>query len=161
MIPNEGDSEDEIPSDEEGVPETVFGSGSSYRNRDNGANDGSHSEDVFGIYELLEKRNNKTEDQMASPSIPYPPGFTPNGSEVRDNCNSDEVVINGKEPNIDSNNPLETNDLKDPQSETVKSSSLLDKKGDTSFKKMEDRSWKLWRILFRWVKLWVIQWMGV
>nr|GFD54116.1 RNA-directed DNA polymerase, eukaryota [Tanacetum cinerariifolium] len=73
---NEEDLGDKYDSEEEGVPETVFGSNaSSYRKVDDDKGI-FHSEDPFGIYKILNNKN-----RASSPSLSHPPGFTPKESD--------------------------------------------------------------------------------
>nr|GEY84497.1 RNA-directed DNA polymerase, eukaryota [Tanacetum cinerariifolium] len=75
-FPNDNvvESEDEYVSDNEGVPETVFGSYSSSLKQDNRDTKESQSKDPFEIYDLL---NKKPDDKcIPSPSLSHPPGFT-------------------------------------------------------------------------------------
>ncbi|GJR16471.1 RNA-directed DNA polymerase, eukaryota [Tanacetum coccineum] len=65
-------------SDDDGVPETVFGSNTSSPNQVNGGKENSKSEDPFGIYDMLaNKKDNVTSESR--PSLSHPPGFTPEG----------------------------------------------------------------------------------
>ncbi|GKD34753.1 RNA-directed DNA polymerase, eukaryota [Tanacetum coccineum] len=80
--PNEEEPGDDYASDEDGVPETVFGSSSSSHNHDNGDKDATHSKDPFGIYDLL-KNKKGGDNHEPSPSLSHPPGFTPEASEKR------------------------------------------------------------------------------
>ncbi|GKC79333.1 RNA-directed DNA polymerase, eukaryota [Tanacetum coccineum] len=78
--PNEEEPGDDYASDEDGVPETVFGSSSFSHNHDNGDKDATHSKDPFGIYDLL-KNKKGGDNHEPSPSLSHPPGFTPEASE--------------------------------------------------------------------------------
>ncbi|GJZ96376.1 RNA-directed DNA polymerase, eukaryota [Tanacetum coccineum] len=80
--PNEEETGDDYASDEDGVPETVFGSSSSSHNHDNGDKDATHSKDPFGIYDLLKNKKGGDNHEL-SPSLSHPPGFTPEASEKR------------------------------------------------------------------------------
>ncbi|GJR15122.1 hypothetical protein Tco_0797774 [Tanacetum coccineum] len=65
-------------SDDDGVPETVFGSNTSSPNQVNGGKENSKSEDPFGIYDMLaNKKDNVTSESR--PFLSHPPGFTPEG----------------------------------------------------------------------------------
>ncbi|GJZ93828.1 hypothetical protein Tco_0666031 [Tanacetum coccineum] len=65
-------------SDDDGVPETVFGSNTSSPNQVNRGKENSKSEDPFGIYDMLaNKKDNVTSESR--PSLSHPPGFTPEG----------------------------------------------------------------------------------
>ncbi|GJY02450.1 RNA-directed DNA polymerase, eukaryota [Tanacetum coccineum] len=65
-------------SDDDGVPETVFGSNTSSPNQVNGGKENSKSEDPFGIYDMLaNKKDNVTSESR--PYLSHPPGFTPEG----------------------------------------------------------------------------------
>nr|GFC49504.1 RNA-directed DNA polymerase, eukaryota [Tanacetum cinerariifolium] len=73
-----------------------------------GHNGEVHSEDPFGVYDLLEK-NKKVVGSMISPSLSHPPGFTPvasknnninnNANNVSD-CNAAHTTSTGAD-NID------------------------------------------------------------
>nr|GEY63734.1 RNA-directed DNA polymerase, eukaryota [Tanacetum cinerariifolium] len=61
----------------------VFGSISLSHNRDNGGNENTHSEDPFEIYQVLENKKGNV-NREPTPSLSYPPGFTPEGAEKCD-----------------------------------------------------------------------------
>nr|GEV11797.1 putative reverse transcriptase domain-containing protein [Tanacetum cinerariifolium] len=64
--------------DDDGVPERVFGSNTSFPNQVDGGKENSKSEDPFGIYDMLSnKKDNVTSESR--PSLSHPPGFTPDG----------------------------------------------------------------------------------
>ncbi|GKA10549.1 RNA-directed DNA polymerase, eukaryota [Tanacetum coccineum] len=106
---------DDLSSDDEGVPETVFGSNLSSNKRANEDNGEVHSEDPFGVYDLLEK-NKKVVGSMVSPSLSHPPGFTPvvsennnmnnNANDVSD-CNAAHFTSTGAD-NIDPKPQVDT-----------------------------------------------------
>nr|GEV92352.1 RNA-directed DNA polymerase, eukaryota [Tanacetum cinerariifolium] len=94
-------SRDDYASDDDGVPETVFGSNSSLYKHDNGDKEGPRSEDPFELYDLL---NNKKggDNYVSSPSLSHPPRFTLEVSKKHDNNATDigdtdckKVVNNG------------------------------------------------------------------
>nr|GEX03856.1 RNA-directed DNA polymerase, eukaryota [Tanacetum cinerariifolium] len=77
FVPNNNDPNNHINeeifgdvygSDDDGVPETVFGSNTSSPNQVDGGKENSKSEDPFGIY-----------DSESRPSLSHPPGFTLEG----------------------------------------------------------------------------------
>ena len=74
--PNEEEFGDECESDEDGVPETVFGSHINSPNQDNGDKENTYSDDPFGIYNLLESKK-RNANHETSHSLSHPPGFTP------------------------------------------------------------------------------------
>nr|GEW30673.1 RNA-directed DNA polymerase, eukaryota [Tanacetum cinerariifolium] len=80
---NEEEIRDEYDSDDDGVPETVFGSISSSHNRDNGGNENTHSEDLFEIYQVLENKKGNVNRELTL-SLSHPPGFIPEGAEKCD-----------------------------------------------------------------------------
>nr|GEV47815.1 RNA-directed DNA polymerase, eukaryota, nucleotide-binding alpha-beta plait domain protein [Tanacetum cinerariifolium] len=66
-------------SDDDGVPETVFGSNTSSPNQVDGGKENFKSEDPFGIYDMLSnKKDNVTSESR--PSLSHPLGFTPEGT---------------------------------------------------------------------------------
>nr|GEZ56716.1 hypothetical protein [Tanacetum cinerariifolium] len=77
---NIAEDDDDYGSEDEVVSETVFGANTSSGKQGNDVNERVHLEDIFGFYDLLQKDNSKPVFQMESPSLPYPPGFTPDGS---------------------------------------------------------------------------------
>ncbi|GKA73884.1 RNA-directed DNA polymerase, eukaryota [Tanacetum coccineum] len=81
--PNEEEFGGHFDSDDDGVPETVFGSNYSPHKHDNGDKENTHSEDPFGLYNLLESKKRGV-NRESSPSLSHPPGFTPEDSEKRD-----------------------------------------------------------------------------
>ncbi|PWA88234.1 hypothetical protein CTI12_AA122180 [Artemisia annua] len=78
--PNEEEYKGDYDSDDDGVPETVFGSNSSTHKHVNGDKENTHSEDPFGLYELFEKKECEV-NREPSPSLSHPPSFTPEVSE--------------------------------------------------------------------------------
>nr|GFA52495.1 RNA-directed DNA polymerase, eukaryota [Tanacetum cinerariifolium] len=81
--PNKKEPGNDYASDEDGIPEIVFGSSSSSHKQDNGDKDVTHLEDPFRLYDLL--KNKKGDDNhKPSPSLSHPLGFTPDASEKRD-----------------------------------------------------------------------------
>nr|GEU89013.1 RNA-directed DNA polymerase, eukaryota [Tanacetum cinerariifolium] len=80
---NEEEIRGEYDSDDDGIPETVFGSISSSHNQDNGGNENTHSEDPFEIYQVLENKKGNV-NREPTVSLSHPPGFTPGGDEKRD-----------------------------------------------------------------------------
>nr|GEU77674.1 RNA-directed DNA polymerase, eukaryota [Tanacetum cinerariifolium] len=62
--PNKEELGNDYASDEDGVPETVFGSISSSHKQDNGDKDVTHSEDPFGLYDLLKNKKAIQETKM-------------------------------------------------------------------------------------------------
>ncbi|GKE31159.1 RNA-directed DNA polymerase, eukaryota, partial [Tanacetum coccineum] len=100
-IQNDLDSEGSVDE----VPKTCFDDMLYKQNmKDNAANQcDSHSENPFGIYEVLNKKREKCNiDNITEGSLKYPPGFTPNGegdgsgvasvNEIEENSTSDERV---------------------------------------------------------------------
>ncbi|GJT99340.1 RNA-directed DNA polymerase, eukaryota [Tanacetum coccineum] len=81
--PNEEEFGGHFDSDDDGVPETVFGSNYSPHKHDNEDKENTHSEDPFGLYNLLESKKRGV-NRESSPSLSHPPGFTPDDSEKRD-----------------------------------------------------------------------------
>nr|GEW99831.1 heme peroxidase [Tanacetum cinerariifolium] len=81
-------SGDDYASDDDGIPETVFGSNSSSYKHDKGDKEEPRSEDPFKLYDLL---NNKKggDNYVLSPSLSHPPGFTPEVLEKFDNNATD------------------------------------------------------------------------
>nr|GEY29458.1 RNA-directed DNA polymerase, eukaryota [Tanacetum cinerariifolium] len=87
FVPNNNDPNNHINeevfrdvygSDDDGVPETVFGSNTSSPNLVYGGKENSKSEDPFGIYDMLSnKMDNVT--SKSRPSLSHPLGFTPEG----------------------------------------------------------------------------------
>nr|GEY05878.1 helitron helicase-like domain-containing protein [Tanacetum cinerariifolium] len=87
FVPNNNDPDNHINeevfgdvygSDNDGVPETVFGSNTSSPNKVDEGKENSKSEDPFGIYDILSnKKDNVTSESR--PSLSHPPGFTPEG----------------------------------------------------------------------------------
>ncbi|GJR89741.1 RNA-directed DNA polymerase, eukaryota [Tanacetum coccineum] len=77
---SEEDSGDD--SDEEGVPETIFGDNSSPPNNCSGGMGEQKSDDPFRIYDLLKKQHSGGARE-SSPSLSHPPGFTPEVFEIR------------------------------------------------------------------------------
>nr|GEZ79556.1 cytochrome P450 CYP72A219-like [Tanacetum cinerariifolium] len=87
FVPNNNDPNNRINeevfgdvygSDDDGVPETVFGSNTSSPNQVDGGKENSKSEDPFGIYDILSnKKDNVTSESRHS--LSHPPGFTPEG----------------------------------------------------------------------------------
>ncbi|GKC47775.1 RNA-directed DNA polymerase, eukaryota, partial [Tanacetum coccineum] len=93
---NEDDFGDKYDSEEEGVPETAFGSNASSRSQVDKDKGISHSDDPFEIYKILNNKNRES-----SPSLSHPPGFTPEMSDKIDEVVKDigEPVMNmDKEP---------------------------------------------------------------
>ncbi|GJW10712.1 RNA-directed DNA polymerase, eukaryota [Tanacetum coccineum] len=80
--PNGEEPDDEFMSDEDGVPETIFGSSSLVPNHRDEDKDAAHSDDPFGLYDLLKNKKGTT-NHVPSPSLSHPPGFTPVTSENR------------------------------------------------------------------------------
>ncbi|GJT65762.1 hypothetical protein Tco_1017242 [Tanacetum coccineum] len=54
--PNGEEPDDEFMSDEDGVPETIFGSSSLVPNHRDEDKDAAHSDDPFGLYDLLKNK---------------------------------------------------------------------------------------------------------
>nr|GEX22534.1 hypothetical protein [Tanacetum cinerariifolium] len=93
-----------------GKPETVFGSNLSSNKRANEDNGEVHSEDPFGVYDLLEK-NKKVVGSMVSPSLSHPPGFTPMVSKNNNmNNNVNDVSDLVSENNNMNNNANDVSD---------------------------------------------------
>ncbi|GJT61774.1 RNA-directed DNA polymerase, eukaryota [Tanacetum coccineum] len=90
--PNEEEFGGHFDSDDDGVPETVFGSNYSPHKHDNGDKENTHSEDPFGLYNLLESKKRGV-NRESSPSLSHPPGFTPEDSEKRDIGDNNNNVI--------------------------------------------------------------------
>ncbi|GKD52948.1 RNA-directed DNA polymerase, eukaryota [Tanacetum coccineum] len=71
----------EAESDVEAVSDTYFGDQDDKLETDqdavNSVNDKETSNDPFGFYDLLKKRNKGVDNSGLETSIPYPPGFTP------------------------------------------------------------------------------------
>ncbi|GJS67926.1 RNA-directed DNA polymerase, eukaryota [Tanacetum coccineum] len=68
--------------DEDGVPETNNGSSFLVPNHSYEDKDAAHSDDPFGLYDLLKNKKGTT-NHVPSPSLSHPPGFTPVTSENR------------------------------------------------------------------------------
>ncbi|GJW73712.1 nucleotide-binding alpha-beta plait domain-containing protein [Tanacetum coccineum] len=104
-IHNDMDSEGSV----EEVPETCFDDVITNQNgNDNfvGPNE-SHSDDPFGIYRILNKKNNRcTSVNKSDGSLKYPPGFTPN---VEDGGST--IPANDVEENSRSNEPMDRTDV--------------------------------------------------
>nr|GFB57692.1 RNA-directed DNA polymerase, eukaryota [Tanacetum cinerariifolium] len=87
-------------SDDDGVPETVFGSDTSSPNQVDGGKENSKSKDPFGIYDMLaNKKDNVTSESR--PSLSHPLGFTLEGvvhHEMLGNVN-EEADNNGDKDN--------------------------------------------------------------
>ncbi|GKB41872.1 hypothetical protein Tco_0886814 [Tanacetum coccineum] len=88
------EEEGEINSSEvEGVSDTIFDDNSVSDKGYSGYPDKQKSEDPFGIYNLLKKKQPDGEAQVTSPSLSHPPGFTPTGIEPKTgNVHINEVV---------------------------------------------------------------------
>nr|GFB84628.1 RNA-directed DNA polymerase, eukaryota [Tanacetum cinerariifolium] len=84
---NDEEYGDEYASDVNEVPETVFGANSSSNTHPNGPKDEQQSKDLFGLYDLLNKKK-AGEISEPSPFLSHPPGYT---SEVMNS--SQEVPI--------------------------------------------------------------------
>nr|GEY63946.1 RNA-directed DNA polymerase, eukaryota [Tanacetum cinerariifolium] len=99
-FPNDNvvESEDEYVSNNEGVPETVFGSYLSSLKQDNRDTEESQSKDPFELYDLL---NKKPDDKcIPSPSLSHPPGFTPEVSEKHDDIATNHNATNYVSANV-------------------------------------------------------------
>ncbi|PWA87471.1 RNA-directed DNA polymerase, eukaryota [Artemisia annua] len=83
-------------SDDDVVPETLFGANSSSPKNSSGEREKQQSDDRFLIYELL-KKNNCGEERVSSPSLAHPPGFT---TEVSEKRNENDIDIGDSESNV-------------------------------------------------------------
>ncbi|GKC33128.1 RNA-directed DNA polymerase, eukaryota [Tanacetum coccineum] len=111
----------EDDSDVAEVSETVFGDNSASHQVPCGKTTKDHSEDPFGIYDLLNKR---VPDGFrdVSPSLSHPPGFTPLSSDVRKDENLVEdaaakvadkessISFNAKVMNVNQEIPVSSNE---------------------------------------------------
>ncbi|GJT08929.1 RNA-directed DNA polymerase, eukaryota [Tanacetum coccineum] len=116
--PNEEEFGGECESDEDGVPETVFGSNVTSPNQVNGGKENTYSEDPFGIYNLLENKN-RNANRETTPSLSHPPGFTPEvlekqgevGTQLEDLDNNKDnepsVTLSAKVMNVCQDSPVE------------------------------------------------------
>lgn len=95
--------DEDISSDDEEIPETIFGSKLSSSKRVNEDIGEVHSEDPFGVYDMLEK-SKKVADHTASPSLSHPPGFTP---VVSDHNTFNDNANEGSERNVEHSPAIE------------------------------------------------------
>nr|GFB73362.1 hypothetical protein [Tanacetum cinerariifolium] len=116
---NDVAAEDEINTDEEEVPETVFGSNSPSQKHANEGNGDSHSDDPFGIYDVLKKKNNEV-DKTACSSLSHPPGFTPEILLNKDKNATDKDDIDCNEAHVTSAN-ANTTGMNSPSVKSVNS----------------------------------------
>nr|GEW96418.1 RNA-directed DNA polymerase, eukaryota [Tanacetum cinerariifolium] len=96
------ESDDDNASDEEGIPETVFGVNTSSNTHINEERGRQQSEDPFEIYDVLEKQKIE-QNREPSPSLSHPPGFTPEVTEKPDEYATIDDVTDGKvdkEPSV-------------------------------------------------------------
>ncbi|GJU57503.1 RNA-directed DNA polymerase, eukaryota [Tanacetum coccineum] len=76
---NEEEEGEFVSSDVDEVADTNFDNGTDLPKQHNeGA--ATHSEDPFGLYKLLNKKQPAMETRVPSPSLSHPPGFSPVGS---------------------------------------------------------------------------------
>ncbi|GJW26521.1 RNA-directed DNA polymerase, eukaryota [Tanacetum coccineum] len=92
-------------SDIEGVAETIFEDMTSPPIFVNEVSGKQVSEDPFGLNELLSKKKDKADLRNPSPSLKYPPGYTPPGREMdKDNEPADGDAnfhtVNGTSPKV-------------------------------------------------------------
>nr|GFA50724.1 RNA-directed DNA polymerase, eukaryota [Tanacetum cinerariifolium] len=96
------ESDDDNASDEEGIPETIFGVNTSSNTHINEERGRKQSEDPFEIYDVLEKQ--KIEQNCEpSPSLSHPPGLTPEVTEKPDEYATIDDITDGKvdkEPSV-------------------------------------------------------------
>ncbi|GJU72450.1 hypothetical protein Tco_1263855 [Tanacetum coccineum] len=109
MVSNEGDHEENgnnpnsvvNDSDIDEVPDTIFENSKSQNLSEAGCNvEQKHpqSEDPFNLYDLLNKKNNKSNGGSSSDSnLKYPPGFTPS---VADEDKREDLYVSGDENEI-------------------------------------------------------------
>nr|GEZ96153.1 nucleotide-binding alpha-beta plait domain-containing protein [Tanacetum cinerariifolium] len=96
-VEGESDRKEVLETNFEEVPDKSIFEGNSVRQND------VHYEDLFGIYEVLnKKRDGKNIDDKHEDSLKYPPGFTPNEEgdvpeENVDNWSDENRVNNGQE----------------------------------------------------------------
>nr|GEY19596.1 RNA-directed DNA polymerase, eukaryota [Tanacetum cinerariifolium] len=96
------ESDDDNASDEEGIPETVFGVNTSSNTHINEERGRQQSEDPFEIYDILDKQKIE-QNRKSSPSLSHPPGFTPEVTEKPDEYATIDDVTYGKvdkEPSV-------------------------------------------------------------
>nr|GEY44679.1 nucleotide-binding alpha-beta plait domain-containing protein [Tanacetum cinerariifolium] len=99
-VKGESDREEVIETNFEKVPDKSIFEGNSVRQND------VHSEDPFGIYEVLnKKRDGINIDDKHEDSLKYPPGFTPNKEgyvpiEKVDNWSDENRVSDGQEDGV-------------------------------------------------------------
>nr|GEX21911.1 RNA-directed DNA polymerase, eukaryota [Tanacetum cinerariifolium] len=133
--PNEEESCDEFASDDDVIPDTVFGSNSPSHNRGNGDSVNSKSHDPFELYELLNRKKGG-DIHESSPSLSHPPGFTPAVSEKRDeqhtvdDSNNNVVkdvpkVVSAKVMNSSQDVPVESNNEATGQNAAYNGGSVL------------------------------------
>nr|GEY40704.1 nucleotide-binding alpha-beta plait domain-containing protein [Tanacetum cinerariifolium] len=99
-VEGESDREEVTETNFEEVPDKSIFEGNSFRQND------VHSEDPFGIYEVLnKKRDGKNIDDKHEDSLKYPPRFTPNEEgdvpvEKVDNWSDENRVNDGQEDGV-------------------------------------------------------------
>ncbi|PWA45888.1 hypothetical protein CTI12_AA511170 [Artemisia annua] len=125
--PNGAEPDDVCMSDEDEVPETIFGSSSPVPNRDEDKG-AAHSDDPFGLYDLLKNKEGKT-NHVPSPSLSHPPVFTPVTSENRvENLNETSApkVFNAQVMNSSQDIPMDSNKILSGQNVVKSGGSVLD-----------------------------------
>ncbi|GKD51395.1 RNA-directed DNA polymerase, eukaryota [Tanacetum coccineum] len=126
--PNGEEPDDEFMSDEDGVPETIFGSSSLVPNHRDEDKDAAHSDDPFGLYDLLKNKKGTT-NHVPSPSLSHPPGFTPVTSENRvENLTETGApkVFNAQVMNSSQDIPVDSNKTFSGQNVVKSGGSVLD-----------------------------------
>ncbi|GJZ64388.1 RNA-directed DNA polymerase, eukaryota [Tanacetum coccineum] len=100
-LPHDEESGDDNASEDDEVPETIFGANSSSPKNSSGEREKQQSDDPFQIYDLLKKKN-CGEERVSSPSLSHPPGFTLEVSEKRNENDMDigDTVIGDSESNV-------------------------------------------------------------
>nr|GFA37944.1 RNA-directed DNA polymerase, eukaryota [Tanacetum cinerariifolium] len=69
--PNGEEPDDEFMRDEDGVPKTIFGSSSPVPNHRDEDKNAAHSDEPFGLYDLLKNKKGET-NHVPSPSLSHP-----------------------------------------------------------------------------------------
>nr|GEU80441.1 RNA-directed DNA polymerase, eukaryota [Tanacetum cinerariifolium] len=136
--------DDEFMSDEDGVPETIFGSSSPVPNHRDEDKNAAHSDDPFGLYDLLKNKKGET-NHVPSPLLIHPTSFKPVTSKNRvENLTETGApkVFNAQVMNSSQDILVDSNKISQVR----------------MLSKVVAQFWMSWRISFVLDKLWDIQW---
>nr|GEY78291.1 RNA-directed DNA polymerase, eukaryota [Tanacetum cinerariifolium] len=142
--PDGEEPDDEFMNDEDGVPKTIFGSSSPVPNHRDKDKNAAHSDDPFGLSDLLKNKNGGT-NHVPSPSLSHPPGFTPVTSENR----VENLTETGAPKVFNAQVMNSSQDILVDSNKTFSCQNVVKSDGSV---------WMSWRISFVLDKLWAIQW---